>query len=471
MQMKLIKTLAAGSLALGFAGSALAVTDVYVCGSTAFRSAVVTAEIDVLGGAANVATAESDTKAVTATTISDVSGTDAGNNAIVFHNHWTGSVAGVTDITNSNPLSYIDDSLLGGAGSNVQNAAASDNVIPQVAMSDNVYTDTVTVLSGSNTTGKNFAKNIGGLTDGGTLGEPAVAVVTFQWELGANVVAPSTSSLNITQDVASYLLSNGSIPLSVVDGNQADSGNFLLYVGRNEDSGTRVLYQGESWGAGLSPKVIGSGTVQWMAEQSTTPGGAATATGYPTSSTGAGYPSISATGGITAIKKWPGSWTLNTETAVTWGILAGHSGYNGGGDVAAILSSPNPNLGLTFTNAADANSLGATYNSATSNIYLVTLIGTHDAASITGGTLLTYNGVGISDNNIETGEYALWNYEHLYYLSTLSGIPQTAANELADELYNFTEAQYGGSPAAGSPGIPLGSMLITRGQAAGAQIK
>src|ERR1700734_1938990 len=107
--MKLIKTLAAGSLALGFAGSALAVTDVYVCGSTAFRSAVVSAEIDVLGGASAVAIAENDTKAVGSTTISDVSGTDGSGNAIVFHNHWTGSVAGVTDVTNSNPLSYIDD--------------------------------------------------------------------------------------------------------------------------------------------------------------------------------------------------------------------------------------------------------------------------------------------------------------------------------------------------------------------------
>jgi len=470
--MKLIKTLAAGSLALGFAGSALAVTDVYVCGSTAFRSAVVTAEIDVLGGAGAVATAENDTKAVTATTISDVSGTDASSNAIVFHNHWTGSVAGVTDVTNSNALSYIDDSLLGAPGSNVQNAAAADNVIPQVTMSDNVYTDAVTTLANANTTGKNFAKNITGLTDGGTLGEPAVAVVTFQWEMGANNAGNPAgwTSLNITQDQAAYLLTNGSIPLSVVDGSPADAGNFLLFVGRNEDSGTRVLYQGESWGAGLTPKVISSSTVQWMAEQSTTPGGAAIATGYPTSSTGAGYPAISNQGGITAIKKWPGSWTLNTETAVTW-TTPGHSGYNGGGDVAAILSSPNPNLGLTFTNAGDTAGLGAGYNAATSNIYLVTLIGTHDAASIVGGTLLSYNGIGISDNNIETGQYALWNYEHLYYLSTLAGTPLTAANELADELYNFTEAQFGGSPAAGSPGIPLSLMLVSRGTGAGSQIK
>jgi hypothetical protein len=478
--MKLLKTLATGSLVLGFAGSmwATTYTDVYVSGSTAFRTATVNTEISLLGGSGAVATAESDTNSVASTTISVVAGSD-GTNFIAFHNHWTGSLAGVVDMTNANALSQIDDSVLGAPGSNVSSAATPDTGVPQVAMSDNVYTDAKIMLSNANTKGKNFAKNIANITDGGTSaganGGP-VAIVTFEWVLGAiSTGAPTPTnwtSLNITQDQASYLLSNGSIPLSIVDGNSADAGNFLAFIGRNEDSGTRINYDGLNWAVGLAPTSLAGSTVQWMAEQSTTPGGTAIASGYPTSSNGAGYPSISAKGGITALQQWTAGWTLNTETGVTW-TTGGHSGYNGGGDVAAILKSPNPVVGLTYTNGStDTASFGSTFNSATSQVYIVTCIGTHDGFGA--GTILTYNGQTINEANIQNGLYPLWNYEHLYYQTTLTGTPKTAADELADAIFNASESVLGGGAAtlaAGSAGMPIAGMNVIRGSSVDSQIK
>src|SRR5271166_4386918 len=120
--MKILRTLTASSLALGFAAFASAQTDIYVCGSTAFRTAVVNAEIAVLnnGGAPGTAHIGS---SVSGATVSAVSGTDTLGNSIVFHNHWTGSVAGVTDISNSNALSNIPDNLVPNQGGGDVNLA------------------------------------------------------------------------------------------------------------------------------------------------------------------------------------------------------------------------------------------------------------------------------------------------------------------------------------------------------------
>ncbi len=487
--MKILRTLTAWSLALGLAAIASAQTDIYVCGSTAFRTAVVNSEITVLsnGGAPGTAHIGG---TVQSATVSAVQGTDSNGNAIVFHNHWTGSVAGVTDISNANPLSAIPDASVPAQGAgDVTLATGADtaNVVPQVAMSDNVVGDAVTVLSNANAAGKTFATGItnAGPIDGGTAagsnGGP-VAAVTFEWVLGAisggqptpvNWAAAPSSSLtatgalpfNITQDIASALLTTGSIPLSVVTGNNADAANFLLMIGRNEDSGSRVLYQAESWSNGTptSHGAISGGTLQWMIEQSTTPGGAAIASGYPTSSSGAGYPALAITGGITALKKWPASWTLNTETTVTWTSL-GHSGYNGGGDVADILSSPSPVTNLTFSVAGQSPT---GYAAPGSQLYIVSCLGTSDAATVLshGGTALAYNGVPYSVANIENGQYSLWNQEHLYLLPTLGGVQLTGANELADQIFNNTAGQLG------SAGIPLSLFNASRGLGAGAQIK
>jgi hypothetical protein len=466
--MKIARIIAAGSLAACLASLAqAAITDIYVSGSTAYRSQVVSAEITVATAGITGAGFSAGTQpgeAYTASTafslsnlqgqsISVIHGFDASGNEIVFHNHFTGSTAGLCDLANNNTaVTFISDanSSFPAVGTTAVGLTADGTAAPVVTMSDCAYTDAATVLSstGINAAGKTAAANITSAApvEGGVAAGAAgfVGSVDFEWVLGS-VSGPATASpiANITQDVAQALLSDGFVPGNYVTGNSTDVNAAITFVGRNEDSGSRVLYQAASWAYGTGNKFgLGAGTTQYLVTQS--------GVALPQN---ASYSSLAGTSaGITAVQKWPrfnwngsnyttssaGGWALNTESAITWATL-GHSGYNSGGDVAAILESPNPVTGVTGTPGG------------LSKIYLVTCIGSHDAASAltnsfgANATALTYNGVAYSKANIENGNYALWNFEHLYYLTNgapnavASGsVVQADADAVADVLYNGT---------------------------------
>jgi hypothetical protein len=468
--MKIAKIIAAGSFAAGLASLASAsVVDIYVSGSTAYRSQVVTAEEAVAAvglttgngyaPGAVIATADNGSSGVTSDGISSIRGADAAGNAIVFHNHFTGSVAGLCDLGNANTsLTFISDASTPAIGSaNTVNVATDTTNYPEVSMADCAYTDAVQVLSGANTAGKTAAKNITSAApyDAGTLnGGPGgyVGSVDFEWVVGS-ISGPALhgSLTNITQDQAEALLSSGQLCAAYATGNANDATSALIMVGRNEDSGTRVLTQGEGWANGTGNNHgVGAPMIQWMATQS--------GVALPTSSS---YTSLSAVNaGITAIQPWPQyntsttvGWSLYTESTITWST-AGHSGYNGGGDVAAILESPNPVTslgGLSNLGSEDYDFNGSSFTGA----YLVTCIGTHDGAGVltnthgANGTLLTYNGVAYSKANIEAGIYPCWNFEHCYYIKsgsnvnalsnvTNGSIIKTDADALADGLFNGT---------------------------------
>jgi hypothetical protein len=498
--MKIAKIIAAGSLAAGLASLASASTvDIYVSGSTAYRSQTVTAEESIaqagLTGGAVIATADNGTAGVTSDGISSIRGMDAHGNAIVFHNHFTGSVAGMCDLGNANTtLTFISDASTPNIGSANTTSVATDTTnFPEISMCDCAYTDAVQVLSGPgvNTAGKNAAKAITAAApvDGGTLnGGPGgyVGSVDFEWLLGSTS-GPATQGTisNITQDVAEALLSSGQIDAAYVTGNTNDANSAIIMVGRNEDSGTRVLTQGESWANGTGNNHgVGATMVQWIVTQH--------GVTLPANS---GYSSLSGNaGGVTAIQQWPQfnsgtsvGWSLYTESNITW-ATAGHSGYNGGGDVAAILESPNPVTtlsGLSNLGSEDYDGLGSNFTGA----YIVSCIGTHDGAGVltngsgANGKLLTYNGVAYSKANIEAGIYPLWNFEHLYYLTNgtstnsvnvvASGsIIKTDADALADALFNGT---FGTSATdvgiAGNIIFNNYPAMFSRGQTAGSYLQ
>jgi hypothetical protein len=472
--MNILKKIAASAVAVSFAGIASAAVnnpgspyDLYFSGSTAYRTQVVAAEISVLSAGLTTANGFASgtvpgsgvvgSSALASSAISIIHGVDANNNEIVIHNHWTGSVAGLTDLCTVNTAdTFIPDSQAPAINTTgVTGLTATQTTAPEVAMADCAASDGAIILSGANTAGKTASADItaaapvnGGVT-AGSYG--FVGSVDFEWLLGSIATgAPTTSSpiSNITQDNAEAILTEGYLPASFVTGNSADSTSALIFIGRNEDSGTRVAYQAESWANGTGSKYgLGATTTQWLVTQS--------GVSLPTNS---GYSSLSGdSSGITAIQKWPrynwngsnyttssaGGWSLYTESGITWSAL-GHSGYNGGGDVAAILESPNPVTGLTGV------------PSGFSKAYIVTCIGAHDAASALtnsfgpNATALTYNGVTYSKANIENGSYALWNFEHLYYITQASGYAnslatvtngtalQSVADAIADNLFNGT---------------------------------
>jgi len=490
--MKSFNIITAGSLALGFAAFASAQTDVYFTGSTAYRSTVVAAEIAILSNGVTPTTVHLG-KTVGGASESAVRGLDSSSRDIIIHNHWTGSVAGVIDLTSANPLAMIQDSQIPAAtaGANDINLTTDNGntAAGQVSMADCLSTDAAQVLANANSTGKTASAlartnaPIDGGSSGGANGRP-VASVDFEWILGslatgnsvpANWQASSgglTSTgalpLNITQDQALALTTLGQLPLSVITGQAADATSLVIYVGRNEDSGTRVAYQAESAANGVTGNKGGlsGAAVQWQPTQS--------GVGLPQNSS---YASLSAVGaGITAIQVWPqnnvvnngtiNGWSMNTKPQISWNV-AGHSGYNSGGDVAAILASPNPVTGLPGT------------PSGYGNIYIVSAIGIADAQSALvnsvgpNATALAYNGVPYSKANVASGQYALWNYEHLYYLNgaesnAITAVPvaQAAADAVADHIYSETQTQLGGANAAGIPGNiidPLNLRTTTAG--------
>ena len=461
--MKSLNYIAAGLLAVSLAGVASAASAVRVSGSSAFRSAAVQAEIailsfDVTGAAAapTMATAKTDP---TADAYSIIHGwlNDVAHTEVTFINNWTGSAAGVLDLASGNEgLNWVP---VDGSGLSTVPMAVSPGTdlrtvvfsfqtgagtAPSVAFSDVAKTEIVKAVATQGSVGATLGGKIttagSKLKDGTTAGGP-VAAATFKWVIGKNSVGQPFT--NITQQQASALINNGSLALNILTGNTADANDFVFFVGRNEDSGTRITYTAESQVTGL----FGSPVTQWMLSQTTA--------GYPASPT---YSSLSAelANPINGLKIWPAGWAVNTIPTLAW-PGAGHSGYNGGGDVVAVLTTNNPVTG--FTKVANPD-LPAAWIDGTSKAYFVSCLGTSDAKKVTdgGGFALSYNGVSltVADRHEATnGIYSLYSLEHCYYLSSkATGIPTEAlapagiVNALSDYISTETAGQIG---AAGVP--------------------
>ncbi len=482
--MKTLKLFSAGLLACAAASLASAITPtvVDVAGSTAFRTAAVNAEIALLNHAgANLPGGVSQGafigSSLTGATISVVYGYDGGGNEIMFRNHWSGSAAGVYDCANATVLSQLPvTTTLANtpAGNSVAAGSDTDTGSTDIAFTDSQAADAAaTVVTGIN--GSTFANTINsaGLINAGTTANKnkGVAVVTFQWCLGVNASDPTNwaaINYNLTQQQGATLISQGFISLADVTANSADATTFLLFVGRNEDSGTREAYEAESLGGGTlnNANAFGAAVNQYMVKQS----GVAYPTGPLTDGLGNSYPAIGVVaGGVTGFKLWPRlqaapantGWTVNTIPSLTWKTI-GHSGYNGGGDVSAILRTPDPVAIASFTDGVSNAPAGAT------KIYFVSWLGTSDVNTVTGagGKACSYNGIPFSANAVAEGQYTAWTFEHIYYLPALAGVQKTAADGLADTFAGFTTAQIGAA------GMSIGDLLngLARGQGAGSRI-
>jgi hypothetical protein len=499
--MKKIQILMSGSFALGFASLALAQgTPVYVTGSTAFRSAVITQEYNVLNNGAAASAGGPGVAAVsgsdaTKAQYSVVHGVDTNGNEVTFYNSFTGSTAGEVDLCSHNLLPEVNPANVPAYGTasvtSVTNLPTSDLVaasqVPELAFDDAAAADNAAILLGSNAAGiaaSNAITSAGPVDAGVATGGNPVASINFEWILGSIAsTAPTTASpiANITQDQAAVLLQTGQLQASIVTGNPSDSNAVLLYVGRNEDSGTRILYTAESFGNGVGNK-FGLGVAAPYNQYMVTQSGVSLPLNadYPLTA-----PISAVTAGITAVQQWPKldnngtGWAMYSEATsdgnplITW-KTAGHSGYDGGGDVGNILASPNPVTGVTGT------------PSPYTKVYLVTCIGISDAQKCLAngggrpnGTALSYNGVSYSVANVESGQYPLWNFEHAYYLTGTqvnsvnqvanAAIVKAACDKLADDIYS---SSLGSATDAGIAGATFDTTgLSLRSLTAGSLIK
>jgi hypothetical protein len=460
--MKSLKTLSFGLLAAaGMTGAASAQTVVHFVGSTAFRAPDTAAMVDYLASSTTshkVYAVYSDTTKNLLNSNATVlaNGTLGGANptaTVIIETFWTGSAAGLVDlVAQNNTDAFIDYTNAavqtalnastvttspygGGAGitgpATVNGSADvtfSDSY--NVTISQELATGKLSAPVGSYGTIAALAAAVDGATvvnTGGTDTSTGAAnagfigIVPFQWVVGNITTAGYTAPTNINQQAARSLIGTGFIPQSYLTGtaNAADTANYFYLVGRNEDSGTRIGALSESqFGVTGTPK-------QFQLTGSTS-------------------------SGITGVALYPANNPLYTQPNVSW-TAAGHSGYNGGSDVAGALDYPDAGTTLSFASGKSGENSGSSY--------FIGYLGVTDASSAIagGGKALTYGGVPFSVAAVQNGRYTFWTYEHSYRLTSLTGTALTVANAVADNVYN-TDADIAGNGTHGT-----GTSTLTAG--------
>lgn len=237
-----------------FAVTSASAGDVYLTGSSAFRSNImaylrgkITNDRAVFDKAVNA----DFTKSVDASSYIVLSGTYLGN-PITFYCAWTGAVAGTRTVVNSENVAfpvkpadfdtnanYLLDATHSGvqgtsAGSLGEITSASFNHIPDFGFEDHFQASTVFTAAAN---------------------ETKIGVIPFQWVAGEGGAASGIT--NMTSQIAQQLFKNGTISLAHFSGNAADatSGYKVYAVGRWDDSGTRLISMAES-GVGVSSSLI-----------------------------------------------------------------------------------------------------------------------------------------------------------------------------------------------------------------------
>lgn len=383
--MKSFKFALVALFALAGAGlaSAQTATTIRITGSTAFRGATNTAIQNILNPGYTYGYIGSSFTG--ANQITFVGTTKIGNVAVIIKCSYAGSVGGMQTIAQQTPVvttasPYISETNALTTTGLVLTAATATFDSP--ANADIAMSDTYQSSTQFFGTGFN------------TLTDTIVGVVPFVWTKGTSsdpaVQVSLANVTNMTPLLARAVLTGGA-PLSMLTGAAADAGVYVYAMGRDEDSGTRLTAFAEC-GFGI----FGS-PIQFEA-------------------TAAG-------GAITGIAPYRAQSILGIPYST------GHSGYSSGGTLATTLNTP---------------VAAAARDSSNGKFALVAYFGRSDANGVNGGANnLTYNGVALSDANIQEGKYTFWGYEHLMYRSTLTGNAKTAADQLANQIKN-TDASVSG---------------------------
>ncbi len=199
-------------LTLAVFGGLLAATtlqaqvEIFICGSTAFRSNAYRAIRTMFdGGAPSMSPAT--TSSSTAMTFQGTINSMFPSQTVTIYCYWTGSVQGIHSLTatpgDSLPFHYMNDTIY--------NHTA-----------DLAFSDVFQASSGFTTP---------------ELTDEQVAIQPFVWVRSSS--CPTTVT-NITMQQLRFAL-QGSCPLSFITGNSNDYSSVLYFTGRTKDSGSRVI--------------------------------------------------------------------------------------------------------------------------------------------------------------------------------------------------------------------------------------
>lgn len=439
-----IKHLFAGALAIGFASSAMAQTEITITGATAFRQATMQAIFNAynsvgagLGTSFNVAhdftgnnisQLIASNKAIFKGTFPGITGTT------IIRTSFNGSTEGLNAIAGNNNPSFLTEAALLNTGA-VQGATTSPTATlrPKFSFSD-VYQSTSPV--------DNEVLN--------PVGSSAVGVVTFA--MIANEGAPSNLN-NVTIQQTRALWQSGYQPLSVITGNPADASTLIFATGRNDGSGTRSAYLTE-WLYGAANLV--QQYIVTTAGQAVT-GEISAITAVPAGGNGVG--NLLCPDG-----------TGNASTL--WGNnVLGNGGYRSSSALRGIMARTSASVDVY-------DGVNQTALIENANILLLTWLSTSDSrdAAALGAKIIAYNGVMVTPlatndpNNylstgfsqadfekITSGAYSAWSYQHLYHHGSLN------ANET---IWRNAMTAPGGYLEVGlaqtANGVKLSDMLVER---------
>ena len=401
--MKSLKlALMAGLAFVGAATTASAVTTthVYITGSTAYRGAVQTTITHILKSGFTYAF--SDSSSLAKSTFSIFTGNLASNNdAVIIKCSFSGSLAGIQSIATAGGLAqpYITDAATESTGGTAS-AVTGETDVPTITMADSFQISSP--FQGTNSvTGTKITY--------ATLSDNIVGIVPFVW-----VASNGSGITNINDSQIAQLYGNGTIPLSFFTGLHGDESVNVYATGRNADSGTRLAALADS-GYGINNVVtqytptVSGGAITGFTE---TPALAVNGVSYPAGDGGA------SSGGTVA-----GYLNVSSTRAVGYAI-----GYLGTSDAATAVSGTTPGTVLSYN--------GTVYGTGNG---LTTGVGPQASATVT----------------LAEGKYGFFGFEHLDYLTSLSGDGLVTATNIATDLSTTTAS-------LSNAGVFIGDVNVTR---------
>lgn len=384
-QLKTIKLTLASLLAIAFTNLASAQTTIHITGSTAFRAAVYQSIQNIL--------APGYVYGYSGTTLSKASqaiftGNTTGGAAVIIKTSFSGSVGGISVLADNLTVGP-GGTFTGGGGWLVDSTAQSTGGTPNApATYDSPVTADLAMADC-------YQKSAPSKFQTPKLKDNPVGVVDFEW-----LVVPGTAALGTVNTSTSLsnaeikdALETGKLKLSQLSGDSGDTED-VLAVGRDSDSGTRIQ------ALATSDLAISAKLKQYQPLYN----GATSPTQPPPA------PGTQVTGAAL--------WPLETLNTINYPV--GDEGYSSGGSLAAAIN-------VTHTGSFPA------YGN-----WFIGYFGINDAASVTNGIVLEFNGETFSAANVESGTYTFWGNEHLFYRTTQKGVVLTVARLLVSNIKTTT---------------------------------
>jgi hypothetical protein len=240
--------------------------------------------------------------------------------------------------------------------------------------------------------------------------------------------SPGFPGTNITTQLAQQLYSGGSLTADLFTGNANDANSTVWAIGRNTDAGQRFAAYAE----------IGLGTRRNVTVW------------FPSITNQTTSNNITFGGTATSHVLWP-----TNQQAGDIAVGEGSGGYNSGASLAPALTvTLSSNVYKGAYSDEDGNPQFS-YPSATNGYYIGYLTPGDASTRVLGsdntipaasrGKALSYNGVELTTENVQSGRYTAWLYNRIIRPRTgLSGIKLDFANALRDQIKNTSATAGGG---------------------------